>query len=82
MLLSYKPLHLEARQRLQEGCVVDITNYLGVPIHGNDMELPHAYLDYSAMVRHRFLERNEQFQQYRLIFDRQHTVHIALITLV
>ena len=26
MLLSYKPLHLEAQQRLQEeGCVVDIT---------------------------------------------------------
>ena len=24
MLLSYKPLHLEAQQRLQEGCVVDI----------------------------------------------------------
>ena len=28
-----------------------IANYLGVPINGNDMELPPAYLDYSAMVR-------------------------------
>ena len=29
MLLSYKPLHLEAQQRLQEeGCVVDITDFL------------------------------------------------------
>ena len=38
-----------------------VVNYLGVPIPGNDMELPPAYLDYSAMVRHQFLERNEQF---------------------
>ena len=30
------------------------------------------------MVRHQFLERNEQFLQYRLIFDRQRTVHVAL----
>ena len=52
--------------------------YLGVPIYGNDMELPPAYLDYSAMVRHQFLERNEQFLLYRLIFDRQCTVHVAL----
>ena len=30
MLLSYKPLHLEAQQRLQEeGCVVDITYHHG-----------------------------------------------------
>ena len=41
-----------------------VANYLGVPIHGNDIELPPAYLDYSAMVRHQFLERNEQFLQY------------------
>ena len=31
MLLSYKPLHLEAQQRLQEeGCVVDITKRLSL----------------------------------------------------
>ena len=42
--------------------------------------MPPAYLDYSAMVRHQFLERNEQFLQYRLIFDRQRTVHVALPT--
>ena len=41
-----------------------VANYLDVPIHENDIELPHAYLDYSAMVRHQFLERNEQFLQY------------------
>ena len=41
-----------------------VANYLGVPIHGNDIELPPAYLDYSAMVHHQFLERNEQFLQY------------------
>ena len=55
-----------------------VANYLGVPIHGSDMELPPAYLDYNAMVSHQFLERNEHFLQYRLIFDRQCTVHIAL----
>ena len=42
------------------------------------MEFPSACLDYDAMVRHRFLVRNEQFLQYRLIFDRRHTVHVAL----
>ena len=55
-----------------------VANYLGVPIHRNDMELPPAYLDYSAMVRHQFLERNEQFLQYWLIFDRRHAVHVTL----
>ena len=30
------------------------------------------------MVRHRFVERNDQFLQYRLIFDRRHTYHVAL----
>ena len=30
------------------------------------------------MVRHQFVERNEQFLQYRLIFDRRRAVHIAL----
>ena len=55
-----------------------VANYLGVPIHGNDMELPPAYLDYNAMVHHQFVERNDQFLQYRLIFDRRRTYHIAL----
>ena len=41
-------------------------------------ELTPAYLDYNAMVNHHFLERNEQFLQYRLIFDRRRTVHITL----
>ena len=42
------------------------------------MELPPAYLDYNAMVLHQFVERNEQFLQYRLTFDRQRTYHVAL----
>ena len=40
--------------------------------------LPHAYLDYDAMVQHHFLKRNEQFLQYRLIFDRRSAVHVTL----
>ena len=55
-----------------------MANFLEIPIHENDMELPPAYLDYSAMIGHQFLERNEQFLQYRLIFDRHRTVHVAL----
>ena len=55
-----------------------VANYLDVPIHENDIELSPAYLDYNAMVRHQFVQRNEQFLQYRLIFDRRRTVHIAL----
>ena len=55
-----------------------LANYLEVPIHENDMELPPAYLDFNAMVRHQFIERNEQFLQYRLIFDRRRTIHVAL----
>ena len=30
------------------------------------------------MVRHQFVERNEQSLQYRLIFDMRRTVHVAL----
>ena len=55
-----------------------VAYYLEIPIHENDIELPPAYLDYNAMVRHHFVERNEQFLQYPLIFDRQRTVHVAL----
>ena len=55
-----------------------VANYLGIPPHENDRELPPAYLDYNAMVSHHFLERNEQFLQYRLIFDRRRAVHITL----
>ena len=55
-----------------------VANYLDVPVRRNDLELPPAYLDYNAMVCHQFVERNEQFLQYRLIFDRRRTVHVAL----
>ena len=57
-----------------------LANYLDVPIHANDIELPPIYLDYNAMVRHQFIERNEQPLQYRLIFDRQRVIHISLPT--
>ncbi len=30
------------------------------------------------MVRHQFVERNDQFLQYRLIFDRRRTYPVAL----
>ena len=55
-----------------------LANFLGVPIRGYDIELPPAYLDYEAMVRHQFVERNDQFLQYRLIFDKRRTYHLAL----
>src|SRR3990170_3662729 len=55
-----------------------VANYLGVPVRENDIELPSAFLDYNALVRYQFLVRNEQSLLYRLIFDRQHAVHITL----
>ena len=42
------------------------------------MELPPTYLDYETVVQHHFLKRNEQFLQYRLIFDRHSAVHVTL----
>ena len=38
-----------------------IANFLGITIHEDDIELPPDYLDYEAMVRHHFVERNDQF---------------------
>src|SRR4051812_42250694 len=55
-----------------------LANYLGVPIRGDDIELPPTFLDYNALVRYQFLVRNEQSLLFRLIFDRQHAVHITL----
>ena len=55
-----------------------VANFLEIPIHGDDIELPPSYLDYDAMVRHQFVERNDQFLQYRLIFDRWRTYHVTL----
>ena len=55
-----------------------IANFLGVAIREDDIELPHAYLDFNAMVHHQFVERNESPLQYRLIFNKRHVVHIAL----
>ena len=55
-----------------------LANFLGIPICEYDIEFPPVYLDYEAMFRHQFVERNDQFLQYRLIFDRRCTVHVAL----
>ena len=55
-----------------------VANFLGITIREDDIELPPAYLDYEAMVRHQFVVRNDQFLQYRLIFDRRHAVRITL----
>ena len=55
-----------------------LANYLGVPIRGNDIEFPPAFLDYNAMVRYQFLKRDEHSLQYRLIFDRRRAVHVTL----
>ena len=43
-----------------------LANFLGVTIREEDIELPPIYLDYEAMVCHQFVERNDQFLQYRL----------------
>ena len=55
-----------------------VANYLGITPREEDMELIPAYLDYDVMVKHRFLLSNEQFLQYRLIFNRRSVVHVTL----
>ena len=55
-----------------------VANYLGIAPREGDAMTPPAYLDYDAMVQHHFLKRNEQFLQYRLIFDRRSVVHVTL----
>ena len=55
-----------------------LANFLYIPIREYDIELPPAYLDYNVVVHHQFVERNNQSLQYRLIFDRRCTYHIAL----
>lgn len=41
-----------------------LANFLDIPIHGYNIEFPPVYLDYEAMVRHQFVERNDQFLHY------------------
>ena len=43
-----------------------------------DMIIPPILLDSEAMVNHQFLRRNEQFLQYRLIYDRRNVTHVTL----
>ena len=73
-------LHLNAKYGDLFGGIyaTHLAKYLNVPIRGYDIELPPAFLDYEAMVRHQFLKRNEQILQYRLIFDRQRFVLVTL----
>ena len=78
--ITARRLHLNAKDGdlfggIYATCLVD---YLGVSINENDIELPPAFLDYEAMVRYQFLERTEQFLQYRLIFNRRHVVYVTL----
>ena len=42
------------------------------------MILSPVYLDKEAMFNHQFLERNEQFLHYRLIYDRRNVVPVTL----
>ena len=42
------------------------------------MIVPPVYLDKQAMFDHHFLERNEQFLHYRLIYDRRNVVPVTL----
>ena len=45
--------------RLISGAVVgEHSSILGITIREDDIELPPTYLDYEAMVRHHFVERN------------------------
>ena len=37
-----------------------LADFLEIPIRGDDIELPPSYLDYDAMVRHQFVEKNDQ----------------------
>ena len=55
-----------------------LADFLEIPLCGDDIELPPTYLYYNAMVRHQFVERNDQSLQYQLIFDRRRTYHVAL----
>ena len=59
-------LHLNAKDGDLFGGIyaIRLADYVGVSINENDIELPLAFLDYNAMVRHQFLERNEQSLQY------------------
>ena len=42
------------------------------------MIVPLAYLDKETMFGHHFLERDEQFLQYRLTYGRRNIVHVTL----
>ena len=60
MLLSYKPLHLEAQQRLQEeGCVVDITSLRGTPTEEEEVRKSEEALALEAVERSLELEQLE-----------------------
>ena len=55
-----------------------VANFRNIAPREGDMIVPPIYLDKEAMFDHHFLERNEQFFQYRLFFDRRRAIHITL----
>ena len=55
-----------------------VANFLNIAPREGDMLVPLVYLDKEAMFDHHFLERNEQFLHYRLIYDRRNIVPITL----
>ena len=66
MLLSYKPLHLEAQQRLQEeGCVVDINEQLAVI---NASRTAPWYADYANYIVAKFIPPSFTYQQKKKFF--------------
>ena len=89
-MLGYKGYNLRAivARRLQNNgragdlfggiYATRVANYLGIAPREGDVTIPSSYLDYDAMVNHHFLRRNEQFLQYRLIYDRRNVDHVTL----
>mgnify|MGYP005845301643 CR=1 FL=1 len=78
MLLSYKPLHLEDQQRLQEeGCVVDI-NYLdscvGCVFREITVDQDELLLSYKTLR----LEAQHKSTRTSCIVDIMHTLSIIL----
>ena len=51
---------------------------LGVSPNSNDHFLPYKYLNFEAMQEHRFLKRIAQGYEYNLVFDKYHSLYVAL----
>jgi hypothetical protein len=51
---------------------------LGVSPKFNDPILPYKYLNFEAMREHRFLKRNARGYEYNLVFNKYHSLYVAL----